>query len=415
MKNLIFGIAFAAVAMVVAYMHAGEAASAVMIGMSAAAAIDMEGLSRKFDATQLEMKQLIEAAGGSLQKLGKSNEEITARLMEVEQALASSRRGGGGGDHVYSDSPGSRAVATEEFKGLRNMRQGQVITMQVKNITSSPTSAGALAPPDRSVDPVMMVRRPLTIRNLLTAVQTTSGSIEYPRQTVRTNNAAVVTEGSEKPESDIAFELVTVPVRTIAHWVRQSKQIMDDAPRLQSVIDGELRYGLQLTEEAEILEGDGTGVHIHGIIPQADAYDPSRSQDGDTMIDVIAHAIAQAKVALLPATGIVMNDDDVEFLKVIKNSNGDYILGGPAAGPLTSLWGVPLVGTPAMTQGEFLVGAFRDGAKLHDRMDATVLVSSEDGDNFRKNLVTVLAEERTALEVTRPQAFIYGEFGGITG
>src|SRR3546814_3746850 len=63
-----------------------------------------------------------------------------------------------------------------------------------------------------------------------------------------------------------------------------------------------------------------------------------------------------------------------------------------------------------MTAGNFLTGAFRLGAQIFDRQDARVEVSTEDSDNFRKNLVTILAEERLALAVYRPEAFIRGGF-----
>lgn len=39
-----------------------------------------------------------------------------------------------------------------------------------------------------------------------------------------------------------------------------------------------------------------------------------------------------------------------------------------------------------------------------------VEVSTEDADNFRKNLVTVLAEERIGLAAKRPEAFTKGTY-----
>lgn len=60
-----------------------------------------------------------------------------------------------------------------------------------------------------------------------------------------------------------------------------------------------------------------------------------------------------------------------------------------------------------MDDGEVLVGAFGLGARLHDRMAVEVLISSEDRDNFIKNMLTVRAEERTALAVRVPDAFVY--------
>jgi len=94
----------------------------------------------------------------------------------------------------------------------------------------------------------------------------------------------------------------------------------------------------------------------------------------------------------------------------LKDDEGRY-LAGAGGGPFGTipnlLWQVRVIPTPSMDAGEALVGAFSLGARLHDRMDVEVLISSEDRDNFIKNMLTVRAEERTALAVRVPEAFVY--------
>lgn len=68
-----------------------------------------------------------------------------------------------------------------------------------------------------------------------------------------------------------------------------------------------------------------------------------------------------------------------------------------------------------MPEGEFLVGGFRQAAQVFDREQAVVEISTEDSDNFRKNMVTIRAEERIALQVTRPEAFVHGPFAPAGG
>lgn len=365
-----------------------------------------EEIVRRWEALDDSIKAQFTASGRSV-------EDIRARLTEVEQHLASGNRGGGGGGEYQS--PGAIVTASNEFKSFGGSLKRGKMSIPVNTITTGTGSAGALISPDRRPDIVMLPQQRLVVRDLLTQLKTTSSSIEYPRQTVRTMGAAVVTEGATKPQSTIEFELKTVPVRTIAHWTKASKQALDDAPMLQGTIDSELKYGLKLKEEDELLFGDGTGQHLLGIVTQATPYNSAFSVEAQTKFDILLKAIAQAEEALLPASGIVLNNLDLAQMRTIKNAQEDYIVsGGPFSGPITSIWGLPVVGTPSMDQGDFLVGAFKDGAAIYDRWDAQILVSTENEDDFVRNLCTVLGEERLALAVKRPAAFISGSFDVAT-
>ncbi|ENE5016746.1 phage major capsid protein, partial [Salmonella enterica subsp. enterica serovar Schwarzengrund] len=57
-----------------------------------------------------------------------------------------------------------------------------------------------------------------------------------------------------------------------------------------------------------------------------------------------------------------------------------------------------------------LTGAFNAGAQIFDREDANVVISTENADDFEKNMISIRCEERLALAVKRPEAFIYGSF-----
>ena len=61
-----------------------------------------------------------------------------------------------------------------------------------------------------------------------------------------------------------------------------------------------------------------------------------------------------------------------------------------------------------MTQGRFLVGDFAAHAQILDRQDANVAISFENKDNFERNMATIRIEERLALAVYRPEAFVKG-------
>ena len=63
-----------------------------------------------------------------------------------------------------------------------------------------------------------------------------------------------------------------------------------------------------------------------------------------------------------------------------------------------------------ISANNFLVGDFPTAAMVYDRQEATIEISREDGDNFRKNMVTILVEERLGLAVDATSALVYGPF-----
>jgi HK97 family phage major capsid protein len=341
-------------------------------------------------------------------------ETLETRQQDLEQSLASRGRHFGDGG---AQSWGQQVVRSDAYNSLRGNADGRHRFRVEQAITSATGSAGALIPRDVRTDPIQIARRRLTVRDLLNGTTTASNLVEYARQTVRTNNASIVSEGAQKPESNYVWTRQEAPVRTIAHWVPVSRQAMDDAGQLQGVIDGELRYGLDIIEENQLLAGDGTGDNLDGLIGAATAFNPPFQASSDTDIDVVLQAKAQlaAPGSEIAANGVILNTLDWERMTGIKDSDGRYLSTGPFGDTPEILWRLPVVASNSMPEGEFLVGDFRRAATIYDRMEVEVLVSSEDRDNFVKNMLTVRAEKRLALAVTMPAAMIYGSLSTASG
>lgn len=343
-------------------------------------------------------------------KLQTKAEELDGRQRDLEQKVAARRDG----DRPDVKTLGKVVVEDEGLKGFIAAGAKGAVRIQVNAaITSLTTSAGDLIAPDRDTEIVKLPRRKMTVRQLLTQGRTGSNLVQFAKQTTRTNNAAVVTEGEQKPESNYVWDLADAPVRTIAHWVPVSRQAMDDVPLLQTEIDGELRYGLDLAEETELLSGSGSGQHISGLITNATAYSAPFALSGATMIDMLRLAKLQASLAEFPSDGMVLNPTDWTRIELMKDGENRYIWANPRALGVPTLWGDPVVETQAISVDKFLVGAFKVAATIWDRMDVEVLVSSEDRDNFVKNMLTVRAEKRLAMGVKRPAALVYGDFGNV--
>ena len=118
----------------------------------------------------------------------------------------------------------------------------------------------------------------------------------------------------------------------------------------------------------------------------------------------------KGSLGLLPADGIVLNELDWALIELLKTNDGAYLFANPQGNVSARMWGLPVVATPAMDAGDFLVGSFTMGATVYDRMGVEVLISTENVDDFEKNLATMRAEERVAIAVKRPTAFVSGDF-----
>jgi HK97 family phage major capsid protein len=353
-----------------------------------------------------------------LSEMESAHYDLASRLSGLEKRAAREREPGEYVSHkslgdIIANDAGVRSL-NSDFRGKRVVK----ITGESAAITSGTTTVGnatspgtSLVPAQRMPDIIAPYQRQMTIRDLLGSARTTSNAIEYPVETGFTNNAAPVAETTLKPTSDLTFDLRSAPVRTIAHIFKASRQILDDGPALASYIERRGTYGLKIAEENQILTGNGVGQNLHGLIPQATAFEVGRIQAGDTQIDIINRAISQAEESDLPVTGIILSRADWRKIVGLKDAGSNYISpNSPFGFTQPMLWNLPVAVTNALPAGEFVTGAFKDAATIFDRLDVEVLLSSENEDDFVKNMVTIRVEERLALVVFRPEAIIHGSF-----
>lgn len=335
---------------------------------------------------------------------------LQARILEVEQKQDRARAEEDG----RPKSAGELIVESESFKefmsrgGMRMQNSSCVVTLPRAAITSTATTNTTTVgvAPDLQPGVIPGTERRLTVRDLLMPGQTNSNAIQYVRETGYTNNAATVSEGNLKPESTITYELVQTPVVTIAHFFKASKQILDDFPQLQSQIDARGRFGLKLVEENQLLKGSGVGNNLNGIYTQATAYSAPITVAGPTRIDVLRLMMLQGALAEYPPSGIVLHPSDWAAIELTKDADGRYIFANPQTMAQPRMWGLPVVATQAMTVDTALVGAFNIGAQIFDREEINVVIATQNEDDFIHNMITIRIEERLALAVYRPTAFI---------
>ncbi len=353
--------------------------------------------------------------------------DVSAWSSEAEHASVAAEVAAGVEAEVkaHRSSLGEAFVSSEEFKSLQGGKAGANMSspfvtksLEQKDIYSSmPTGTpGSFGAVERD-GIVPIAQRRSRVRDLFPSRTTNAAVIEYFRQTGFTNNADTVAERSgsnfgAKPQSAMTFVGEQAPVRTIAHWEAAHRNVLADEPQLRSIIDNELLYGLRLTEDNQILSGSGTGEDLAGILNNGSIQSYSWSSGAttpvaDTKADAVRRAATLSYLAYYEPTGIIVNPNDWEDIELTKNSQGTYLLAISVAGGAESrIWRIPVIDTPAIASGTALIGAFGTGAQLYDREAASIRISEQHSDFFVRNAIVVLAEERLALAVKRPESFV---------
>lgn len=347
--------------------------------------------------------------------------KLHSSLLEISQKMADQigQFGGpGNAPKLFSstaiESPAFQAVIEGKAKSGRFSTAGSwhdgTFGAVIGSGTTGAGNGGALLTPDYRPGIISQPDMPLLIRQLLMPGQTDKQVVEYFKETGFTNAAGFVTENTRKPQSDIEFEFAEAPVRTIAHFVKATNQILSDVPLLRTYIDFRLRWGVKFVENDALLNGTGAGQSIEGLKPAATAYDTGRNVAGDTKIDTLRRGMTQVDLAFYPTSGFILHPNDWEDIELTKTEDGAYVFANPLALAGPTLWGRRVVVTAAQTPGEFTMGAFNLAAQIFDREDVTVEIATENEDDFVNNRVTIRGEERLAMAVHRPEAIIDGAF-----
>ncbi|MBZ0123838.1 MAG: phage major capsid protein [Roseovarius sp.] len=313
-----------------------------------------------------------------------------------------------------------RAVA--EADGLKAIRDRQSRHMRVEVKNTILGESGSPQSPDNTfgtlqnhVGIVSGAFRALSLLDIIPRGQAAGNQIHFTREASWTNAAAETAEAGSKPESTLTMEGIDSPVRTIAHWIRTSVQVLEDAPALQSYIDMRMRHGVEQRLEAQLIAGDGTGSNLSGLTATGNHTDLT-VVTADTDLDAANRAKVQVITADFRPSVYVINPADwgrIERTKTGISSDKSYLAASGNAvayienGMQPLLWGLPVVLSNSMTAGQFLCMA-RDATMLWDRQTAAVELFAQDGDNVTQNLVTIRAEGRWAFGVFAPAAVVHG-------
>lgn len=375
------------------------------------------------------LKELLAQIDQFDQDIKKANEQ--AELVSKIGALAT-EESETGNDTTDSADEGAKSLGDYFVKSvgakLKASRGVSNVTISAPEYevkaASTPITTGGTAGPlaalltqvDQNV--VTAYRRP-TVSSLFGTGSMTSSALTYFVEGVREGNFSTVAEGGKKPQLSYANPTsVTEALKKIAGHIRVSDEMIEDLPFLVSEINGRLIYDLSLVEEAQLLNGDGTGSNVRGLLLRDGIQTIESAKKTEDMNSLFrARTLIEESTGRVP-DGIIINPTDYQEMRLSTDANGQYYAGGPFTGSYGNggtpqdppLWGISTVVSAAVPTGTAIVGAFKQGATVYRKGGIRVESTNSNGTDFIENMVTIRAEERLALAVRIPQAFVTVNF-----
>lgn len=301
-------------------------------------------------------------------------------------------------------SLGKLFIESDQWKKSKEGRCDIPLHLEIEWKTLMTTTAGFAPESVRSGLLVEDVTRPIQVTDLIPTFPINQAAFVYMEETTRTHSAAETTEGAAYPESAFVWTQRTSTVRKIADSIPVTDEQLEDESQVASLLDQRLSFGLRQRLDLQILVGDGIAPNLEGILNVTGIQ--TQALGTDDRISAFSKALTLVRfTGRATPNGAVMHPNDWQDYVLLKNSNGDFLFGNPfmGAGP-TSLLGIPVSVSDAITENTGLVGDFANFSRLDDRRGVVVQTGFV-GTQFTEGEVTLRADMRTAFTVTRPAAF----------
>lgn len=330
--------------------------------------------------------------------LVKEIEELESQLVKCEKAEELLKSIGTPDTTNNTDTTEVKTMNTmEQFvKDASEMVDRKAgVKMHLKAATDVVTGV-EIADIDKSIAPQP---RRNAVADYLTTNVISGNAITYFLQGAYEGVPAVTAEGAKKPQNSTSFEGITLALSKIAAYIKETDEIVYDAPFLASEVQNSLIYQIGKVEDSTIV-GAIAGTSGIGVAE----YDTANNE---TLADGILNAILGIKGgSAYDASVVIVNPADLFALMSAKDLNGQYIGGGYFTGAYgngaytmpSSIWGVPVFASSDITSGEALVCA-REAVKVWRKGGVDVRLFEQNEDDAIYNRVTLVGEERLACAV----------------
>lgn len=311
-----------------------------------------------------------------------------------------------------------KSVGKDDLQRVKTVTGSVVAAPEFKAAGDTQETPSTLAPwlttYDRTV--VRAFRRPVVSDVLgVGTLGGNSNAVTYLVEGAVEGAFTTVAAGGAKPQFHVADPTqATDALKKIAGFLKFTDEMVEDADFWVSEINQRGLYLLALAEENQLLNGDGTGSNILGLLNRTGIQTETAADNTDNA-EAIFRAMSKIQSETgLTADGVIINPADYEALRLGKDGNGQYFGGGYFSGQYGNgevewqppVWGLRTIVSAAVPANTAVVGAFGAAATVYRKGGVRVETTNSHASDFTSNLITTRIEERIALAVRYPKAIV---------
>lgn len=314
-----------------------------------------------------------------------------------------------------------RAQYDKNKEGFEKFKKGEIKNLQLElrvpaTMLESTNLGGSPYLPMPGFEPgvIQIARQRPFMMSISNTGSTDRPSVVWTQKVNPEGEALFIGEGVVKPLIDFNISTTRTDAKKVADKIKVSTEMLDDIDFMASEIENELIYQIEIKTSTQLLSGDGLGDNLAGLDTFAGGYVLTSVKTTEpNNADAIRAAITQVRTMFFMPDIVVVNPIDATNLELTKASDGHYIMPPFMAADGTRIAGVRVIEETGIPVGSVLVG---DMTRFRVRIyKAIAIYYGWVNDDFEKNLVTVIGEQRLFSFVPSNEtgAFVYDTFANI--
>jgi hypothetical protein len=221
----------------------------------------------------------------------------------------------------------------------------------------------------------------------------------------RTAGAAMVHAGGQMPETSLTTVATILTAKKLAIFSTVVDELLADFPTFSQYLEVELQRQVTDAENWQLLNGDGTGDNLPGLLVTAGTLSRAKGAT-DTALDVLEQGITDLRngPSFCEPDAIIIHPSTWSAIRRTKNTLGNYVLGDPGQSTVSDVWGIPVLQTTQIVPGTVVMGNLELATQAFVREGITMAMTNSSDNDFTNGKVKIRTTERLTMGVSRPTA-----------